>query len=131
MRTRAIMAMGTLLLSTPAHAFDKDGHYLMGGGVGMTLCPDFLNSMATARQEGGLHSLAGANLMQGYQNYVLGFQTAFNAKVNGVLDIFAPLGVDPASQALYQIEPWCQQHPDKKFGEGVLALAEKLRPEAN
>jgi hypothetical protein len=45
----------------------------------------------------------------------------------GTNDIFKSLGTDPGTSALYAIEPWCQQHPEERFGMGVVWLAETLR----
>jgi hypothetical protein len=46
------------LLVGPTVARDANGFW-MGGGVGGLGCPEFLNAMATARQKGGLRSIAG------------------------------------------------------------------------
>jgi hypothetical protein len=32
-------------------------------------------------------------------------------------------GSDAGFAVLYAIEPWCQQHPEARFGDAVLALA--------
>jgi hypothetical protein len=57
---------------------------------------------------------------------VTGFQTGFNSQVDGVYDIFASIDGDPV-KALYAIEPWCAAHPEAKFGNAVLNLADTLR----
>jgi hypothetical protein len=126
---RLIITLALALIIAPSlvHSADKNGMFMRGGGVGSVGCPQFLNAMATARQSGGLQSLTGIKLIQGYVMYILGFQTGFNSQAEGVYDIWSPLGDDPANSALYAIEPWCQQHPEANFGQGVIALADKLQ----
>lgn len=111
-------------------AADSGGHYTVGGLVGGLTCPQFLNIMATARQDGGLRSVAGSQDTAGLENYVAGFETGMNSQPNGVADIFASLGPESAEAALYAIEPWCAEHPEEKFGSGVVALARKLKKTA-
>jgi hypothetical protein len=118
-----------LLLSLASHCFaaDQQGRYFIGGGVGATTCPQFLNAMANARQAGGVSSPAGANLVTNFYNYVAGFQTGYNvAAANGVSDIFAKIDMQHWD-ALFAIEGWCKDHPAATFGEGVVALAQKLK----
>jgi hypothetical protein len=64
-----------LPLSAVANAADKNGQYMVGGGVGGLTCAHFLDTMATARQEGGAHSIDGANLLK----RCLGGRTGQNA----------------------------------------------------
>jgi hypothetical protein len=118
------------IVATTILAADKTGKYQIGGGVGGLGCPVFLNIMATARQAGGLNSVAGTEHVASLENYVLGFETGANAEPNGIVDIFSALGNEPADSALYAIEPWCAEQPDKRFGEGVIELAKKLRGSA-
>jgi hypothetical protein len=105
---------------------DANG-FIKGGGVGMVRCPQFLNAMATARQNGGMGTLAGVKLMQGYMMYVAGFQTGFNSQADGVYDIFSSLGDDAVDSVLYAVEPWCASNPGKTFSDGLLDLASKLQ----
>jgi hypothetical protein len=108
-------------------AADSQGRFEMGGGVGASGCPDFLNAMATARQRGGATSAEGVRVINSHIQYVLGFQTGFNVEAEGIYDIFASLGDNPAVNALYAIEPWCAQNPDKKWATGLLVLSSRLR----
>jgi hypothetical protein len=83
--------------------------------------------MATARQNGGLSTVAGIKIIDPFGSYVLGFQTGFNSEAEGVYDIFKSLGSNPTVSALYAIEPWCASNPSKKFSDGLLNLAGKIR----
>jgi hypothetical protein len=123
-----VVTLGTFGL---ANAADKEG-MMMGGGVGASGCPSFLNVMATARQRGGLHSINGVTEVVSFLNFVEGFRTGFNSESRGIFDIFAPLesGPDAGFAVLYAIEPWCQQHPEAKFGYAVLVLAETMAKNA-
>ena len=62
-----------VLLGNSAIARDANGFWV-GGGVGAQKCPDFLNAMATARQKGGLKSVAGLREVVPYEYYISGFQ---------------------------------------------------------
>jgi hypothetical protein len=115
-----------LLTIHQAAAADARG-FMMGGGVGMLGCPQFLNAMSTARQKGGLGSISGIREIDAYAHYVLGFQTGFNSEAEGIYDIFQSLGDNPAISVLYAIEPWCASNPGKKFSDGLLVLSLKLR----
>jgi hypothetical protein len=126
-RVLIAVAMATALIAGPSVARDRNGNFIVGGGVGALGCPEFLNAMATARQKGGARSLAGVNEIAAYQYYVGGFETGFNSEAEGIYDIFASLGTDPTLKALYAIEPWCANNPDKTFGTALLVLAAKLR----
>jgi hypothetical protein len=117
----------TYTRSLPLSAADSSGQYLVGGGVGGLPCTQFLNAMAEARQEGGLTSIAGANRINVYQEYVLGFETAYNYATPGVRDIFSAFGPSPANDVLYGIEPWCQHNPAELFGKALIVFAERLR----
>jgi hypothetical protein len=108
-------------------AADLSGQYLVGGGVGALPCTQFLNAMAEARQEGGLTSVAGADRIKVWANYVLGFETGYNFAMVGVRDIFGAFGRSPANDILYGIEPWCRHNPTAHFGEALVIFAEGLR----
>jgi len=127
MRTVELATAFFLLAMPAAHAADSKGAFITGGGVGATTCPDFLNAMATARQKGGATSPGGVTVLNGFAHYVLGFQTGFNSEADGVYDVFTSLGPSPAFQALYAVEAWCGQNPDRKFASGLLDLANRLR----
>jgi hypothetical protein len=114
-----------LLLASPSFGADQQGRYMMGGGVGGVTCPQFLNLMATARQLGGVSTPSGVEQVSNFANYVTGFQTGYNLMSTGSFDIFAKLDTEHFD-ALYAIEAWCKDHPAAKFGEGVIALADKL-----
>ena len=115
-----------VLFGSSAIARDANGFWV-GGGVGGLKCPEFLNAMATARQKGGLKSLAGVREIAPYEYYVSGFQTGFNSESDGVYDIFQALGHDFTDQVLYAVEPWCASNPDKTFATALLVLAQSLR----
>jgi hypothetical protein len=104
---------------------DKQGRFMMGGGVGGVTCPQFLNQMASARQAGGVGSVAGSEFTSNFSNYILGFQTGYNMMSRNRFDIFAKLDMQNFD-SLYIIESWCKDHPTDKFSDGVIALAEKL-----
>jgi hypothetical protein len=71
-------------------------------------------------------SLKGVKEIDGYMEYVLGFQTGYNMMASGTYDIFAKLqDFDP----LFVIEAWRKDHATMTFGRGVIALAEKLAHE--
>jgi hypothetical protein len=79
--------------------------------------------MATAKQRGGAETSAGLVVMASYISYVQGFRTAFNAEV----DILSSMGKDSVVNALYTIERWCTQNPDKDFADAVIFLTDSLR----
>jgi hypothetical protein len=123
----SILAIAFMALSAhPTIARDANG-FIVRGGAGGVGCPAFLNAMATARQKGGLRTVAGIQETSGYEMYLLGFETGFNSEAEGVYDIFETLGPEPSLQALYAIEPWCASNPDKTFGKAVIALSVRLR----
>jgi hypothetical protein len=119
-----IAALTGISSSADAAAADANG-FIMGGHVGALGCPEFLNAMATARQRGGLQSVAGVNIINAWMSYVAGFQTGFNSEADGIYDIFKSL--NNPSNVLYAIEPWCASHPDKSFADALLVLAYSLR----
>lgn len=126
MMRKAVLAAVVIFAAAPAWARDKDGNFQIGGGVGAVNCPQFLDIVAQARQSGGTKTVQGVTLLNPFLQYVLGFQTGFNLMNPEIYDVFAKLGDDPAGSALFAIEPYCQQHPDKRFGQGLLWLAGTL-----
>lgn len=122
----------TARLCVPANAATLDGNFMRGGGIGGVGCPAFLNDMATARSFGSLMDIEAVLHLNGYYQYLTGFQTAFNMEAEGVFDIFgAPsFGSWPTQSALIAIEPYCQNHPEALFDGALLWLVEKLRPGA-
>ncbi len=100
---------------------------MMGGGIGMSKCPAFLNAMATARANGGVDHMNGLLHVGPYVMYVLGFATGYNMSTEGVYDIFKDYGDKAGFYALYAIEPWCQQNPNAVFASGLTVLAAKLK----
>jgi hypothetical protein len=122
---KTLTILGLLLLSANVYATDKQGRFTAGGGAGSVSCPMFLDDMATARQLGSLKTADGLRQIDGYVNYALGFQTGFNLMALGIVDIFAKV---KDVNLLFAIEPWCKDHPDKNFSDGVIALAIKLSP---
>jgi hypothetical protein len=65
-----IMAIGAFGL---ADAADKNAKFMVGGGIGSFACASFLNAMATARHDGGVHTTGGASEVIGYLYFVEGF----------------------------------------------------------
>jgi len=120
------------LFSSGAGAYTEKG-FMTGGGVGSVSCPDFLNAMATARQSGGLTSVAGVRIINPFGSYVLGFQTGYNFGADGVYDVFSSFGAegDHTNKILFAIEPWCAQHPEAKFDTALFELLKTLRENAN
>ena len=114
-------------IATTAQGADKNGNYKIGGGVGVMKCPEFLDVMATHRQLGGMNTESGAVAVNPEIEYVLGFQTGFNLVSTSGLDIFQKISPSEGVNALYAIEPYCQQHPDKNFGQALIWLATYLR----
>jgi len=126
MRRLILIAIATVVVPQ-AQCADKQGNYEVGGGVGSVTCAKFLDAMATARQLGGVSSIKGLPYVVAYMDYIDGFQTGFNLEAPGVYDVFAKLpGFDP----LFAVEPWCKDHPDKRFGMAVVNLALKLTDDA-
>jgi hypothetical protein len=122
-----VLGMVAYVALSPLLAADLSGQYFVGGGVGGLPCTQFLNAMAEARQEGGLTSIAGADRINVWANYVLGFETGYNFAMVGVRDIFSAFGPSPANDVLYGIEPWCQHNPTARFGKALVIFAEGLR----
>jgi hypothetical protein len=122
---RRIIAFAVLLAAaSPAAARDSLGNYV---SVGFGKCPEFLKDMATAKQRGGAETSAGLVVMANYISYVQGFRTAFNAEAEGIVDILSSMGKDSVVNALYTIERWCTQNPDKDFADAVIFLTDSLR----
>jgi hypothetical protein len=115
-----------LLLLNEAIASDETGKFMTGGGVGSVSCPEFLDSMATARQRGGLSSLGGVTAIAPFAMYVAGFQTGYNMGVEGVYDVFAPLGDNANEKVLISVEAWCSKHPEATFDFGLFDLLKLL-----
>lgn len=113
-------------------AYDKDGQYVVGGGVGGVICSEYISLLSQAQLRGGLTSAPGAYTMNSYSNYILGFQTGYNISHLGEKDIFSEIGgVNPSNKALFLIEDWCKKNPEKRFGEAVIKLAEKFMMNTN
>ena len=101
-----------------------NGGYIVGGGLGATECPGFLESLGKARAEKpGSTGYPGE--LQGFAMYVSGFQTAYNLQTPDTCDIFAGSNT---SQVLDWLETFCRAHPDSRFGAGVIALARERYP---
>jgi len=108
-------------------AYDKNGEYIVGGGVGSVSCSQYISLLAQAQLAGGINSLEGANMVNPYMSYIVGFQTGYNVSHQGKKDIFADIGgASPTSKALFLIEDWCKKNPDKRFGAAVITLADNL-----
>jgi hypothetical protein len=125
-----------LQVATPALTADANNRFRMGGFVGGLPCPQFLNAMATMRQQGGVNTQgsistsAAATTLSPWIGYAAGFQTGFNSEAKGVYDIFASLG-DVSAQlinVLYATESICGQNPKLSFSEALLTLASRIRP---
>lgn len=129
MRTWVIVAVLILIIgnSAPASAADSAGQYMIGGGVGSLQCVQLTNDMAEARAMGGQTTIAGANKLNIWNQYVVGFQTGYNDAAPGVRDIFARFGSSPSNEVLARIEPWCRQHPLELFGTALIKFVETLR----
>jgi hypothetical protein len=127
MRLFAWACLSLLWVSNASARDMQTGNYVLGGGIGGVKCAQFLNSMATARQVGGLNSLAGIREINGFVQFVSGAQTGFNYEHVGYVNILEPLKPDELYNALYAIEPWCAANPERDFGVGVLTLMERLR----
>jgi hypothetical protein len=108
-------------------ASDEKGGFWLGGGVGALGCPQFLDAMATMRQRGGSKRIEGVKIIDPFVSYVAGFRTGFNSEAQGIYDIFSSLGNDAEVSALFAIEPWCAQNPDKNFATALLFLSLTLR----
>lgn len=112
-----------------SHGADSQGNFMTGGGMGSLGCTDFLNDMATARQQGGLARLPGVNTIAPFQRYVVGFTTGYNMGNDGVYHIFEAFGQNYSLKVLLAIEPWCANNPTKKFDAALIHLVGKLRDE--
>ena len=98
--------------------------YIVGGGLGTTDCPGFVESVGKARGEKpGATGYAGD--LQGFAMYVSGFQTAYNLQTPDTCDIFAGWN---NTQVLEWLEKFCRANPNQRFGAGVIALAKERYP---
>lgn len=125
------LCLFSMLFSTTmgSSAANSKNEYFVGGGVGSLKCIEFLSAMNKFRQKGGNTSVAGVMEIDAFGSYVYGFQTGFNMESPGVYDILAPLNGD-MNATMDWLESWCQKNPTKRFGMGVVRLAETLRDDA-
>lgn len=100
--------------------------FMTGGGIGSVRCTEFIDAMATARQQGGIENPAGVRIIHQFTQYVLGFRTGYNMAKPGVFDIFAPLGEKAGNQALIWIDSWCVRNPSSTFDFGIFELLRLL-----
>jgi len=74
----------------------------------------------------GVGTVRYVNETQGFTMYLLGFQTGYNMLAEDTYDIF------PARDGEYPLLSWvenfCRAHPTSNFGNGVVALANEIRP---
>ncbi len=124
MKTKLILPLLiiTLLFSSNVFAFDESGEYVIGGGVGSIPCKMYNPVLTRARLAGGINSPAGAKIINGYMNYVLGFQTGHNVSHEGGRDIFEKFGETPTNKLLPLIAKWCKENPEENFGNAVVAV---------
>ena len=113
----------------PAAAVTDAGHFMRGGGIGSAKCLDFIAAMASVTREGGLNSIGGANIINPYMQYLIGFQTGYNMGKPGPYDVLAPLEEDAHNKALVWIDAWCTRNPELNFDLGIFALVKVLRPD--
>lgn len=105
---------------TPAVGATSNGQFHIAGGVGGVTCPEFVAAMESARSK-GIGSVAYVTEVQGYEMYVLGFETGYNMARPSTYDIFPTHG--SKYPLLSWVENWCRTHSTAHFGEGVVALA--------
>ena len=108
-----------------SHAADKNGNYVMGGGVGGVKCSQFVASMEKGRSF-GIGSYEYVIETYGFQMYLLGFQTGYNMGAPETYDIF--YGYESTNELLARIENFCRIIPDVTFGFAVTSLGKKLHP---
>lgn len=107
----------------PAAAPAPQG-YIVGGGLGTTDCPAFVEALGQARtQKAGATGYAGE--IHGFAMYVSGFQTAYNLQTPETCDIFSGWN---NTQVLDWLEKYCRANPKERFGAGVIALAKERYP---
>ena len=114
------------LLSFPSKAYDENGFFVIGGGVGGFSCEIFVSQMEASRLRGGLDSIAGLDAVLGFISYILGFQTGYNAAHLEIADIFSAVdGTTDTEAILHWTEKWCRNHPKETFGKSVVEYASK------
>ena len=109
-----------IFIGAPAVAASSNGQFHIAGGVGGVTCPVFVAAMESARSK-GIGSVAYVTEVQGYEMYVLGFESGYNMAKPSTYDIFPTQG--SKYPLLSWVENWCRTHPTAHFGEGVVALA--------
>ena len=113
-------------LTKNSFAYDENGEYITGGGVGSVICPAYLASLSQADAVGGINSLEGIRKVSSFMNYLLGFQTGHNSSHLGKKDVFERFGDTPTNKLLFLTQDWCAKNPTKTFGNAVVAIANEI-----
>jgi hypothetical protein len=124
---KTLMVSLTIFCGMTANAADEQGRFMRGGGTGSVPCTTFTSIIIKAQIAGGFRTAEGADIINSYVMYVLGFQTGYNLAAEGTYDIFANWGDNPSERALFWVNKWCQENPSKVFGQGVIEMAETLK----
>jgi hypothetical protein len=119
-----LLVIGSLNVQL-AHSADNTGNFWYGAGTGSIMCPQFVESMKSARSI-GLDSTGFFNETRAYTNYLFGFQTGYNMSTKDTCDIFQN---DKTSYSLLLwVEDYCRANASSHFADGVVALAKNRYP---
>jgi hypothetical protein len=122
--TVMLLVIGSLNVQL-AHSADNTGNFWYGAGTGSIMCPQFVESMKSARSI-GLDSTGFFNETRAYTNYLFGFQTGYNMSTKDTCDIFQN---DKTSYSLLLwVEDYCRANASSHFADGVVALAKNRYP---
>ncbi len=121
-----LFLLTTLLFSNTSFAYDKNGEYITGGGVGSISCAGFNMSIARANVVGGINSIKGSRVISSYINYILGFQTGHNSSHLGKKDVLKKFGSTPTNKLLPLIEEWCKSNPEENFGNALVTVVKRV-----
>ncbi|HOG81004.1 MAG: hypothetical protein BWX99_00993 [Deltaproteobacteria bacterium ADurb.Bin151] len=120
-----IVAVLLLSFAQPCWSADLKGRFMTGGGAGGVQCSQFVASMEKARSL-GIGTIGYVTETQAFTNYLLGFQTGYNASSTDTYDIFRD---DRDEYALLSwMENYCRANSSKRFADAVIALANDRYP---
>ncbi|QLG87667.1 hypothetical protein HQ393_05025 [Chitinibacter bivalviorum] len=113
-----------LTIPTIANAEDKNGNFVVGGGVGGVECPEFVSTMERATSH-GLGSSEYTQAIYPYVMFIAGFMTGYNAQAKDTCNIFDSYSND---QRLAWLNNYCKSNPLDKFGSAVIKLSKEVYP---
>lgn len=103
--------LAALLVTTTAHAADRDGNFAVKG-IGLASCADFLESVRTEDER-----------LPMFYGWISGFLTAMNLHGTDTYDL-----IDWQSDAYIaeSLSRWCQDNREERFFSGVYQMARSL-----